>query len=178
MSQHLQKAIFLDRDGIINIDYGYTYQKKDFVLVPGIVDFCKQAQQLNYKLIVVTNQSGVARGMYTEDQMHEFHTYMQIQLGIRGVTFDALYYCIHHPHFDGSCLCRKPGTLMLEKAIARFEIDPQLSYMVGDSERDIIAGRRVGCKTIFIGKKNHSLADWVLPDLTVARAIVAEKTAS
>ncbi len=155
----MSRALFLDRDGIINIDLGYTYRIQDFQFVEGLFPLCKDAQAKGYRLIVVTNQSGIARGLYSERAMTELHDYMQQELEQAGIRLDAIYYCPHHPDFTGKCLCRKPGSLLIEKGISRFTIHPPHSFMIGDSERDILAGKAAGCQTILVGS-GQSKADF------------------
>jgi len=159
------KAVFLDRDGIVNIDKGYVYRISELQLVPGIISFCLNAQNQGYKLIIITNQSGIARKMYTQKQMMHFHDHLTHLLKQSGVYIEDIFYCVHHPHFNGRCFCRKPGTLLLERAAATHQIDLSRSYIIGDSERDILAGKSMGCKTILVGYPNHSSADWVVDNL-------------
>lgn len=152
----MRKALFLDRDGVIVKDKGYMYRCEDIEWVPGILQLCLQAQKKDYLLIVITNQSGIGRELFTRDEMEQFHLEMDKRLQSQGVRLSAIYHCPHHPDFTGVCLCRKPGSLMLEKACARFKVDVRSSFMVGDKAGDIEAGKRIGCKTVYIG-------DYALP---------------
>lgn len=147
----MNRALFLDRDGVINVDRGYTFLPGDFVFREGIFDLCRAAQQKAYRLIVVTNQSGIARGYYGHNEVAGLHRYMARRFLSEQIVLDAIYYCPHHPEFSGKCLCRKPGSLMPEKGMARWAIDAGQSFLIGDSGRDIAAGKAVGCKTIGIG---------------------------
>ena len=167
-----QKAIFLDRDGVINVDHGYTHLEKDLSFVEGIIPLCKTAQRKGYLLIVITNQSGIARGMYTVDQMDRFHEAMKAQFSLHQIWLSHIYFCPHHPSYSGKCLCRKPENLLFQKAIARFQINPRISWMIGDNERDIIAGKKSRCKTILLGKQNSTLADFQFETLQEAIGLI------
>ncbi len=166
------KALFLDRDGIINVDHGYTHKIKDFLLVPGIIPLCLKAQQRGYRLFIVTNQSGIARNMYTLDQMHVFHNHLKLILLQYRIDLEDIYYCPHHPKHNGGCFCRKPDTLMLEKAIAKYSLTPHKSMLIGDSERDVIAGNKMGCTTILVSSILQTEADFSVPDLFSAADII------
>jgi D-glycero-D-manno-heptose 1,7-bisphosphate phosphatase len=160
----MNHALFLDRDGIINVDHGYTFRPADFLFREGIFDLCQAAMAKGYRLIVVTNQSGISRGYYGHEEVAALHRYMADQFQERQILLDAIYYCPHHPEFSGKCLCRKPGSLMLEKGIARCQLDPGKSFMIGDSRRDIAAGKAVGCQTIGVGPETMG-ADWQVQHL-------------
>ena len=169
---NFRKALFLDRDGVINRDTGYTYQKKDLSLVEGIVPLCLAAQEKGYLLIVITNQSGIARGMYTVEQMHSFHQHLSAVLSSEGVILQAFYYCPHHPSYTGTCLCRKPRTLLLDKAKAKYQLAATESWMIGDKERDIQAGQQAGCKTILYSPPIKSRADYQIEKLQEAISLL------
>jgi D-glycero-D-manno-heptose 1,7-bisphosphate phosphatase len=133
-----QKAVFLDRDGVLNEERGdWTYHLEDFRVNEGVVEALKVFHQKNYLLIVISNQSGVAKGLYTKEQADYLHLHLE------------------RPDVS-KCLCRKPGSLLLEKAIARFNIDVSSSFFIGDADRDIAAGMQAGVKTIKV-EKNSSL---------------------
>jgi len=145
----MQKAVFLDRDGILNEERGdYVWLLDDFKIVPGIIEVLAQLKSRGYLLIVVTNQAGIAKGVYSREQMHACHAYFQEQ---SGYLIDHFYYAAGHPSVSESLL-RKPDSLMWEKAIAKFNIDPRLSWMVGDKERDLIPAKKLGirCIRVFI----------------------------
>ncbi len=142
-----QKAVFLDRDGVLNEERGdYVWLLEDFKIVPGIIEVLKSLKSKEYLLIVVTNQAGIARGRYTRQQMQDCHDYFQKE---SGNLIDHFYYAPNHPDFSES-LTRKPDSLMWEKAMAKFNIDPLQSWMVGDKERDLIPAKKFGIKTIRI----------------------------
>lgn len=141
------KCVFLDRDGVINRDRtDYAYRLEDFEILPGVAKALRQLKQTGYLLVVVTNQSGIAQGIYTREQMQACHDYMQEQTGN---IIDAIYYAPHHPSVTES-LTRKPDSLMFEKAIAKFDIDTQCSWMIGDKERDIVPAAKLGIASILI----------------------------
>ena len=132
----MKKAVFLDRDGVINVDHGYVYQVDDFEYIEGVFDACRELKQLGYKLVVVTNQSGIARGMYTEEQFHSLTEWMDWNFADKGVELDGIYYCPHH-HEHGmadykvDCDCRKPKPGMLESAARFLKIDMAQSVTSG-----------------------------------------------
>ncbi len=142
-----RKAIFLDRDGVLNKERGdYVWLLEDFKIVHGIIDVLQLLKSKGFLLIVVTNQAGIAKGRYTRDQMHECHDYFQKE---SGDLIDHFYYAPNHPDYSAS-LTRKPDSLMWEKAIAKFDIDPHQSWMIGDKERDLVPAKKFGIKTIRI----------------------------
>ena len=154
-----QKAVFLDRDGTINIYKGFLRYVDDFELIPGIAEAIKKINASGYLCIVVTNQPVVARGEVTVEELDTIHKKMETELGLNGAYIDGLYYCPHHPHkgYDGEvlelkieCECRKPKPGLLIKAAKNFNIDLSQSYMVGDSESDIKAGINAGCNGILV----------------------------
>jgi D-glycero-D-manno-heptose 1,7-bisphosphate phosphatase len=154
----LKKAIFIDRDGTINNDTGhyYIYKPSDFKLNPGVGEGLKLLQDDGFLLIVISNQGGVAKGIYDISDIEKVHLEMRLQLAEFGVKLTEIYYCPHHNDVQ-RCLCRKPGNLNIEKAIARFRIDRSKSYFIGDSERDVLAGEKSKLKTIKIDKNTDLL---------------------
>ena len=145
-----KKAVFLDRDGVINRERGeYTYLLEDFKFNDGVIEALQKLIEKEFLLIVISNQSGIAKGIYTKEQLDYLHLHIERVLKNKGITITEIYYCPHHPDYS-KCLCRKPESLLLEKAIARFDIDPSHSWFIGDAERDVEAGRKVGVNTILI----------------------------
>jgi D-glycero-D-manno-heptose 1,7-bisphosphate phosphatase len=139
-----QAALFLDRDGIINHDPGdYICKAEDWMLLKGILTVMQAYQARGYLLMVVTNQGGIALGRYQESDLDLIHRKMHAELGAHGIHLDAVYYCPHHPHVE-PCLCRKPASLMVRKAVHRFGLDPERCLMIGDRERDVEAARGAG----------------------------------
>lgn len=146
----MNKAVFLDRDGIINREKGnYTFREEDFEILPGVGGFLAKLKKKGYLLIIISNQSGIAKGIYAHADTERLHGRLQEYLAPLGAQIDEFYYCPHHP-VHGLCLCRKPGSLLLEKAMARFEIDPQQSFFIGDMERDMEAGKGAGVNCILL----------------------------
>lgn len=155
-----QKAIFLDRDGTINKYFGFLRDIEQFELLPGVAEAIKRINESGYLAIVVTNQPVIARGEVTKEQLQEIHNKMETLLGVEGAYLDAVYFCPHHPHkgYEGEvpelkidCECRKPKPGMLLKAAEEFNIDLNNSWMIGDGENDIKAGKAAGCNTALIG---------------------------
>ncbi len=163
--QNKQKAIFLDRDGTINKYVGFLRDIDEFELLPGVVEAIGKINASGYLAIVVTNQPVIARGEVTFDKLNTIHNKMETELGTHGAYLDGIYYCPHHPHkgYEGEivelkidCDCRKPKPGMLVKASKDFNIDLSHSWMIGDSENDILAGKNAGCKTALIGNENFN----------------------
>ncbi|MGH7931329.1 MAG: D-glycero-alpha-D-manno-heptose-1,7-bisphosphate 7-phosphatase [Candidatus Binatia bacterium] len=145
-----QRVIFLDRDGTINVDHGYVHTVEKWEWTPGAQQALKQLQTDGYALAVVTNQSAIADGQYTEEQMHELHDFMHQELKKEGITFACVAYC-PHGRDQKDCICRKPGIGMaqqIEKAIG--EIDYANSWTIGDKLSDIGFGKNTGTKTALI----------------------------
>ena len=152
----MDKVIFLDRDGTINKEVEYLYRPEDLVLLPGAAEGIALMRQEGFRILVVTNQAGIARGYYTEEQMHRLHGYLNSELKKRGAWIDDFYFCPHHPvhgigEYKKVCRCRKPDTGMFEEAAAKYEIDKSRSWMIGDKLIDVEAGRRFGIRTVLVG---------------------------
>ena len=167
----MSKAIFLDRDGTINVDKEYVYKVEDFEFEKGAVQGLKLLQNLGYRLIIVTGQSGIGRGKYSEEDYHKFMNYLYLQLGRRNILIDGEYFCPHHPEkgigkYKKDCNCRKPKTGMLEKAVEKLGVNLKESLVIGDKTDDIEMGRRAGCKTILVktGKAGKDGNYKVTPD--------------
>lgn len=144
------KAIFLDRDGVLNREMGdYVCKLEDFHVLNNFA-VLKELQDRGYLLIVATNQGGLAKGWYTEDQLAGMHQQLKEIYKTHGVEFTDIYYCPHHPNFTGDCDCRKPKPGMLLRGIEQYNIDPGKSYFIGDRERDVEAGTAAGVKGILI----------------------------
>lgn len=145
----MNKAIFLDRDGTINVEKDYMYRPEDFEFIDGVPEAIKTMNELGYKVIVITNQSGIARGYYTENDLQVLHQYIDQKLKEVGANIDAYYYCPHHPtegvgKYKVDCNCRKPKTGLYEQAILDYDIDTQKSWVVGDRIRDLIPADILG----------------------------------
>ncbi|HCZ34357.1 MAG TPA: D,D-heptose 1,7-bisphosphate phosphatase [Cytophagales bacterium] len=167
----MNKCVFLDRDGVLNKDNPlYTYRVEAFEILPGVIEATRLLKAAGFRLIVVTNQSGITKGIYTQEQMDACHQYFQ---QMSGNSIDHFYFSPYHASVTES-LSRKPGTLMFEKAIARFSIDIAASWMVGDRGRDIIPARKLGIKTIQIGDEvePENKADYQVVSLLEAAHII------
>jgi len=142
------KVAFLDRDDTIAPDANYCSRPEDFELYPDSAEAVKLLNGAGFKIIVVTNQSGISRGYFSEDDLARIHGKMVGELGKQGARIDAIYYCPHHP--DEGCQCRKPGTLLFRQAAEEHDIDFDRSFMVGNAQTDIDAGREMGCRTVLV----------------------------
>ena len=151
----MTKAIFLDRDGVINVERGYTHRLEDFVILPDLVEVLQVFLKKGYLLIIISNQSGIAKGLYLQSETELLHQYLTGEMTKNNIFFSEIYYCVHHPDVC-NCICRKPNSLFVEKAIARFNIDPSKSFFIGDKERDTEAGEKAGVKGILM-EANSSL---------------------
>lgn len=152
----MERVIFLDRDGTLNEEVNYLHRKEDLVLLPGVALALAKLKRAGYRLVVVTNQAGVARGYYGEDEVVRLHEYMNELLAPQGAQIDHFFYCPHHPeHGIGAykkiCHCRKPETGMFEMAEQYYEIDKEHSWMIGDKKIDVEAGHNYGVHTILVG---------------------------
>ena len=158
----MKKAIFLDRDGTINVEKDYIYKSEDLVFEEGTIEALKTFKNLEYILIVVSNQSGIARGYFTEEDLNIFNNNMNEILKKNGVEITEFYCCPHHPNGIGEykkvCECRKPNNKMIEDAIKKYNIDREKSYMVGDKISDIEAGFKSNLKTVLV-KTGYGLKD-------------------
>ena len=175
--KHKQKAIFLDRDGTINKYVGFLRNIDDFELLPNVSDAIMQINSSGYLAIVVTNQPVIARGEVSVSELEEIHNKMETLLGHEGAYLDAIYYCPHYPHkgYEGEipelkieCDCRKPKPGMLLRAANDFNIDLSQSWMIGDSDSDILAGKSAGCRTALIGSDYDSLFDFTQKELALS----------
>lgn len=165
------KCIFLDRDGVLNVDrVDYVYRMEEFIIPDGVVESLQALKAAGYLLIVITNQSGIAKGIYKREDVLLIHNALQEACG--GVL-DDLYFCPYHEKFDTASLTRKPGSLLIEKAAAKYSVDLSASWMVGDHERDIIAGTRAGLRTIRIAPQDtQTNATLIADDLRAATNII------
>jgi D-glycero-D-manno-heptose 1,7-bisphosphate phosphatase len=143
------KALFLDRDGVINADPGdYTRSLSEFELLPEIVPRAKTWYDAGYKIIVITNQGGIAKGLYDRHAVTAMHQYFQGKCIEAGFKITAFYFCPHHEQYSGKCLCRKPGSLMVEKAIHKYQLDPSQCLFIGDKDRDIQCANAAGVRGV------------------------------
>ncbi|MFM5465556.1 D-glycero-beta-D-manno-heptose 1,7-bisphosphate 7-phosphatase [Aeromonas simiae] len=154
-----KSAIFLDRDGVINEDTGYVSQVDDFHFLPGTIEALQLLKKKGYLLVVVTNQSGIARGYFSEADFMNLTEWMDWSLADRDVDLDGIYFCPHHPEHGPACDCRKPEPGMLLAATKELDIDLPSSYMVGDKTADIQAGIKAGVGTNVLVRTGKALTD-------------------
>ncbi len=146
----MKRALFLDRDGVINVELNYLYKIKDFKFLDGIFELCRYYQNLGYLIIIVTNQSGIARGYYSESDFEKLTLWMIREFAKEGIKITKVYYCPHHSEISGKCSCRKPEPGMILEAQKEFDIDLNNSILVGDKERDIEAALSAGIKESYL----------------------------
>jgi D-glycero-D-manno-heptose 1,7-bisphosphate phosphatase len=171
-----RKAAFIDRDGVINEERAYVGSPQDFVLLPGALSGLQRLQAAGYRLIVITNQSGIARGFYTEADYLQLEAHMQELLAQGGVTLDLVQYCPHLPdapleRYRMDCECRKPRPGMLRRAAEMLDLDLQLSFLVGDRLADIQAGRAAGVGRCYLVRSGQALS---APDIAAADGVFGD----
>ena len=150
------KAVFIDRDGTINVNVGYIDHPDDFQMYPGVIEGIKLLKKNGYKIIIVTNQSGIGRGYFVKKNLDDIHHKMNHELSENGTTVDAIYYCPHHP--DDQCNCRKPKTGLLEQAVKDLNIDIKESFIIGDRMLDMEAGDKIGCNTVLVPENKEKVS--------------------
>jgi D-glycero-D-manno-heptose 1,7-bisphosphate phosphatase len=172
MTNENKGIIFLDRDGVLNKERGaYTFLPEDFEVIPGVTDALRALKAAGYLLIVITNQGGIAKGIYTQSDMDACHQKLHNETA---GSIDAIYYSPYHPDYSKS-IGRKPGTLLFERALARFACPPHLCWMVGDQERDLIPAKQLGMQTLMVGINASAFADFIAADLSEAVPIIFQK---
>ncbi|KAB7682909.1 D-glycero-beta-D-manno-heptose 1,7-bisphosphate 7-phosphatase [Plesiomonas shigelloides] len=179
-----QAAVFLDRDGTLNVDHGYVYESDNFDFIDGAIDACRELKAMGLALVLVTNQSGIARGLFSEDQFMHLTEWMDWSLADRGVDLDGIYYCPHHAEagigeYKADCDCRKPKPGMLLEAKQFLDLDMAASVMVGDKKEDMQAAQAAGVGTKILvrtGKpitaEGEALADHVVDSLSDVPALL------
>jgi histidinol-phosphate phosphatase family protein len=150
-----KEAVFIDRDGTINRDVPYCSRPEDFELLPGVGQGIKLLRDSGFKIIVVTNQSGIARGYFTRETLERIHNRMKEDLATYQAVIDAIYYCPHHP--DEGCACRKPNPKLILDAAQDLNLNLTQSYIIGDSDKDAQAGNQAGCRKGFVIDPNRPL---------------------
>ncbi len=166
----MKSAFFLDRDGVLVEDFGYHHKLKDFKLIKNAVEGLKLLK--NYKLIIITNQSGIGRGYYTINDFENFNNNLIKELKKHNIKIDKTYVCPHKP--DDECECRKPKTKLIKDAAQEFDIDLKKSFVIGDKNIDVQLGKNAGCGTILVltgngmKEKENTKADFIAEDLLEA----------
>ncbi len=167
------RAVFIDRDGTIARDVHYCSRPEDFELLPKAAEGVRLLNQRGFKVVVITNQSGIARGYFTEEILAKIHLKMKEELAKGGAFVDSIYYCPHHP--DDGCQCRKPKPKLMLQAVSDLDINLSESYVIGDLDMDIEMGWRVGCKTLLVGDPPPA-AERAKPDAIAGNFLEAAQT--
>jgi len=149
------KVVFLDRDGVINEEVCYLHKIKDFKFINGVMDTCNYFLSLDYQIIIVTNQSGISRGFYKEEDFHTLNNWMLDEFKKKGVTILDVFFCPHGP--NDSCHCRKPKPGLFQNARAKYDIDMKMSWMIGDKEADIEAANNAGINQTILVRSGHKI---------------------
>jgi D-glycero-D-manno-heptose 1,7-bisphosphate phosphatase len=153
----MNKALFLDRDGVINKEKNYLYKIEEFEFIDGVFETCRYFQSKGYLIIVITNQAGIARGKYTENDFEKLTNWMLDQFDKKDIKISNVYHCPHHPDFSGNCECRKPKPKMILDAQKLFDIDLSQSILVGDKNSDILAGMNAGIRYNYLINTGHKI---------------------
>ena len=153
----MNKALFIDRDGVINVDKGHVYLSEDFEFSEGIFNLGRKYLDDGYIILVITNQAGIAKGIYTEADFIKLTAWMVEQFQFNGITISKVYHCPHHPDITGPCQCRKPDPGMILNAVKDFNLDISECVLIGDKESDLEAGRRAGIPDANLHKFTLSL---------------------
>ena len=154
----MNKAVFLDRDGVINYDPDdYIYRMEDFRFLDNLFQIASEITKRGYRLIVITNQGGMDKKRYSGEDVERLHAHIEKAFKANNTPITEIYYCPHHSDLQ-KCLCRKPGSLMVERALAKYNIDPAQSYFIGDKQRDIVCAEGAGVKGIKIDVNQMNLS--------------------
>jgi histidinol-phosphate phosphatase family protein len=143
-----RKAIFVDRDGTLNVNIDYLSDPDRYQLYPGVAEGLKALREAGFLIVVITNQSGIGRGLFDRPTLERIHERMRQELAKGGASVDAIYFCPHHP--DDGCICRKPGTALFERAVRELGIDPGRSFVIGDTQMDVAAGKKMGSRAALV----------------------------
>lgn len=153
----MNKALFLDRDGVINVDKVHVFRKEDFEFTEGIFNLCSKYTESGFLILVITNQAGIAKGIYTEKDFEKLTRWMTRQFRKKGILISKVYHCPHHPDINGECECRKPNPGMILQAVRDFDLDLSVCELIGDKESDLQAGRNAGIPEANLHKFTLSL---------------------
>jgi D-glycero-D-manno-heptose 1,7-bisphosphate phosphatase len=175
MHLNQSKCVFLDRDGVLNKELGdYLAKLEDLIIPEGVPEGLKLLKDAGFLLIVITNQAGIAKGLYGPELVYAIHEQMQ---EASGRILDDLYFSPYHPDFSGKSLSRKPDSLLIEKAIAKYDINPDGSWMIGDRSRDMEAGHKAGLRTIHVVTGNeNSAGEFAAANLLEAAKIILKNS--
>jgi D-glycero-D-manno-heptose 1,7-bisphosphate phosphatase len=143
---YMNKALFLDRDGVINVEKNYVYRIEDFEFIDGIFELCHKYIDHGFLILVITNQAGIAKGFYSVDDFLKLTDWMIVQFRKKRIDIKKVYYCPHFPDVDSPCECRKPNPGMILRAANEFDLDLTQCVLIGDKESDLQAGRNAGMK--------------------------------
>lgn len=159
-----KRAIFLDRDGVINVDNGYVSVVDDFEFIEGVIEALQKLKEKGYLLVIITNQSGIARGYFSEEQFNTLTEWMDWSLADRGVDLDGIYYCPHHAkhgigEYKIDCDCRKPKAGMINEAVKELDIDLSQSILIGDKVSDIQAGIAAGINNNYLVRTGKEMSE-------------------
>jgi D-glycero-D-manno-heptose 1,7-bisphosphate phosphatase len=151
--RNLVKAIFLDRDGVINIDYGHVHEIENFKFIDGIFNLCRFFLSKGYIIIVVTNQGGIGKGLYSKNEFNDLDSWMRKEFYYEGIEISKTFYCPHTK--EQNCECRKPKPGMFLRAIDDYKVDPKTSILIGDNMSDLEAGKQAGIENLFLFTENN-----------------------
>jgi D-glycero-D-manno-heptose 1,7-bisphosphate phosphatase len=172
-----RNAIFLDRDGTINIEKNYLYKIEDWEWIPGAIEAICSFRGAGYAVVIVTNQAGIARGFYSEEDLLRLNKFISEQLAAYGTRIDAFYHCPHHPEFTGECECRKPKAGMLLRAAEELNLDLTQSWMIGDQITDIQAAEAAGVKSLMV-RAGYGAGDSIkIPSATLIFPAISDMAA-
>ena len=155
----MNKALFLDRDGVVNKEKNYLYKIEDFEFIDGVFETCRYFQDRGYLIIIITNQAGISRGKYTEEDFETLTKWMIKEFEKENIKISKVYHCPHHPDFSGECECRKPKPKMILDAQKEFDIDLENFILVGDKNSDIEAGINAGVKLNYLITTGHKISE-------------------
>jgi histidinol-phosphate phosphatase family protein len=159
-----KRAVFVDRDGTLNVNIDYLSDPDKYQLYPGVAEGLRMLHGAGFLIVVITNQSGIGRGIFDSKTLERVHQRMREILAKEGAVIDAVYFCPHHP--DDGCACRKPGTALFETAVKDLDIDPKRSFVIGDMKMDVAAGQRMGARTALVPEPRNrartlkDMEDW------------------
>lgn len=155
----MNKAVFLDRDGVINKEKNYLYKIEEFEFIDGVFETCRYFQSKGYLIVIITNQAGIARGKYTEEDYQVLTEWMTKEFAKHNIKISKVYHCPHHPDFSGECECRKPKPKMILDAQREFDIDLSQSILVGDKNSDIASGLTAGIGKNYLINTGHKIKE-------------------